>query len=164
MRPTFEYYPLSMDEFIKKFMLNEIYSLGPFKGGYATVMSVEKAFNCGILNTSPRMYKALTGCKKREVYVFLQSNNSMVQVLTYGDVMPEINKILNCKYKSICLNAGIIASDTAFDLPLLAILETGKDKVMRWMVGVLSRNPVTGGCILHEYRMTKEETIDGGDL
>lgn len=156
MRPTFEYHSLIWREFIKKCMLNEVYSLGTFEGGYGTIMSVEKAFNCGILNTSPRMYKALTGCKKREVYVFLQSNSSMVQVLTYGDVMPDINKLLDCKYKSVCLNAGIRASDTAFDLPLLAIFETGKDKVMRWMVGVLSRNPVTGGCILHEYRMTKE--------
>lgn len=164
MRPTFEYHSLIWGEFIKKCMLNEIYSLGKFEGGYGTIMRVENAFNFGILNMRPRMYKALTGCKKREVYVFLQSNRSMVQVLTYGDVMPEINKLLNCKYKSVCLNAGIIASDTAFDLPLLAILETGKDKVMRWMVGVLSRNPVTGGCILHEYRMTKEETIDGGNL
>ena len=164
MRPTFEYYPLSMGEFTKKCMLNDIYCLGKFKGGYGTIMSLEKAFNCGILNMCPRMYKALTGCKKREVYVFLQSNNSMVQVLTYGDVIPGINNLLNCKYKSVCLNAGIRASDTAFDLPLLAVLETGKDKVMRWMVGVLSRNPVTGGCILHEYRITKEETIDGRDL
>ena len=139
-------------------------ALGPFKGGYATVMSVEKALKCGIIKMQTRMYKALTGCKKREVYVFIQSNSSMVQVLTYGDLMPEINKLLNCKYKSVCLNAGIRASDTAFDLPLLAICETGKDKVIRWMIGVLSRNPVTGGCILHEYRMKKEDTIDGGDL
>lgn len=164
MRPTFEYHSLICGEFLKKCMLNEIYSLRQFEGGYGTVMSVENAFNCGILNTSPRMYKALTGCKKREFYVFLKSNNSIVEVLTYGDVMPEINKVLNCKYKSVCLNAGIRASDTAFDLPLLAILETGKDKVMRWMVGVLSRNPVTGGCILHEYRITNEETIDGVDI
>ena len=121
MRPTFEYYPLSMGEFTKKCMLNDIYCLGQFKGGYGTIMSLEKAFNCGILNMCPRMYKALTGCKKREVYVFLQSNNSMVQVLTYGDVIPEINKLLNFPYKSVCLNAGIRASDTAFDLPLLAI-------------------------------------------
>ena len=164
MRPTFEYSPISMGEFTKKCMLNDIYLLGTFKGGYCTIMSLEKAFNCGIINMSPRMYKALTGCKKREVYAFLQSNNSMVQVVTYGDVIPVIEKLLNCLYKNVCLNAGIRASDTAFDLPLLAICETGKDKVMRWMVGVLSRNPVTGGCILHEYRMTKEETIDGGDL
>lgn len=164
MRPTFEYYPMNMKEFQNIFMLNEMFALGPFKDGYATVMSVEKALKCGIINMQPRMYKALTGCKKREVYVFIQSNSSMVQVLTYGDVMPEINKLLNCQYKRICLNAGIRASDTAFDLPLLAICETGKDKVIRWMIGVLSRNPVTGGCILNEYRLTKEEKIDGGDL
>ena len=164
MRPTFEYTPLNMGQFKNICELNEMCALGPFKSGYATVMSVEKALKCGIINMRPRMYKALTGCKRREVYVFLQSNSSMVQVITYGDVMPEINKLLNCKYKSVCLNAGIRASDTAFDLPLLAIFETGKDKLMRWMVGVLSRNPVTGGCILHEYRMTKEEKIDGGDL
>ena len=164
MRPTFEYYPMNMEEFQNICMLNEMCALGPFKGGYATVMSVEKALKCGIIKMQTRMYKVLTGCKKREVYVFIQSNSSMVQVLTYGDLMPEINKLLNCKYKSVCLNAGIRASDTAFDLPLLAICETGKDKVIRWMIGVLSRNPVTGGCILHEYRMKKEDTIDGGDL
>ena len=164
MRPTFEYYPLNMGEFTKKCMLNDIYCLGKFNGVYGTIMSVEKALKCGIINMQPRMYKALTGCKKRDVYFFLQSNNSMVQVLTYGDVIPEINQLLNCLYKNVCLNAGIRASDTTFDLPLLAICETGKDKVMRWMVGVLSRNPVTGGCILHEYRIKKEETIDGGDL
>lgn len=164
MRTTFEYHSLICGEFIKKCMLNDIYFLGKFNGVYSAIMSLEKALKYGIINMQPRMYKALTGCKKREVYVFLQSNNSMVQVLTYGDVMPEINKLLNCKYKSVCLNAGIRSSDTAFDLPLLAIFEKGKDKVMRWMIGVLSRNPVTGGCILHEYRMTKEETIDGGDL
>lgn len=161
MRPTFEYSPISIGEFRKKCMLNDIYCLGQFKGGYGTIMSFEKAFNCGIINTSHRMYKALTGCKKREVYVFLQSNNSMVHVLTYGDVIPGINNMLNCKYKGVCLNAGIRASDTAFDLPLLAILETGKDKVIRWMIGVLSRNPVTGGCILHEYKMTLEDMADG---
>ena len=164
MRPTFEYYSLNMEEFKNICMLNEMCDIGPFKDRYATVMSVEKALKCGIINMQPRMYKALTGCKKREVFVLLQCDGSMVQVLTYGDVMPEINKLLNCKYKSVCLNAGIRASDTAFDLPLLAILDTGKDKVMRWMVGVLSRNPVTGGCILHEYRLTKEEKIDGGNL
>ena len=164
MRPTFEYYPLSMGEFIKSNILDDTYILKLCKGGNAAVIRIEQAVNVGILNMRPRMYKALTGCKKREIYAFLKSNNSMVQVLTYGDVMPEINGILNCKYKSVCLNAGIRASDTAFDLPLLAIFETGKDKVMRWMVGILSRNPVTGGCILHEYRITKEETIDGGDL
>ena len=164
MRPTFEYYSLNMEEFQNICMLNEMCDIGPFKDRYATVMSVEKALKCGIINMQPRMYKALTGCKKREVFVLLQCDGSMVQVLTYGDVMPEINKLLNCKYKSECLNAGIRASDTAFDLPLLAILDTGKDKVMRWMVGVLSRNPVTGGCILHEYRLTKEEKIDGGNL
>lgn len=164
MRPTFEYYTMNMGEFKNICTLNEMCALGPFKGGYATVMSVEKALKCGIINMQPRMYKALTGCKKREVYVFLQSNNSMVQVITYGDVIPVINKLLNCKYKSVCLNAGIRASDTTFDLPILAICETGKDKVIRWMIGVLSRNPVTGGCILHEYQMKKEETIDGGDL
>ena len=164
MRPTFEYYPLSMGEFIKNCGLDDTYIMRLCKVGNCAVIRVESALKQGILNMRPRMYKALTGCKKREVYVFLQSNNSMVQVLTYGDVMPEINKLLNCKYKSVCINAGIRASDTTFDLPLLAICETGKDKVMRWMVGVLSRNPVTGGCILHEYRMTKEDTIDGGDL
>ena len=164
MRPTFEYYPLNMGKFQNICMLNEMAALGPFKGGYATVMSVEKAIKCGIINMQPRMYKALTGCKKREVFVLLQCDGSRVQVITYGDMMPEINEILNCKYKRVCLNAGIRASDTAFDLPLLAICETGKDKVMRWMIGVLSRNPVTGGCILHEYRITKEETIDGGYL
>lgn len=164
MRPTFEYYTMNMGEFIKNFGLNGTCILRLCKGENCAVMRVESAVRNGIINTSPRMYKALTGCKKREVYVFLQSNSSMVQVVTYGDVMPEINKLLNCKYKSVCLDAGIRASDTAFDLPLLAIFEKGKDKVMRWMVGVLSRNPVTGGCILHEYRMTKEETIDGGDL
>lgn len=164
MRPTFEYYPINMEEFTKKCMLNDIYCLGQFNGGYGTIMSLEKASKCGIINMKPRMYKALTGCKKREVYVFLQSNRSMVQVLTYGDVIPGINKLLNFLYKNVSLNAGIRASDTTFDLPLLSICETGKDKVMRWMIGVLSRNPVTGGCILHEYRITKEETIDGGDL
>ena len=164
MRPTFEYYPMNMKEFQNIFMLNEMFALGPFKDGYATVMSVEKALKCGIINMQPRMYKALTGCKKREVFVLLQCDGSMVQVLTYGDVMPEINKLLNCQYKRICLNAGIRASDTAFDLPLLAICETGKDKVIRWMIGVLSRNPVTGCCILNEYRLTKEEKIDVGDL
>ena len=97
MRPTFEYYPMNMKEFQNIFMLNEMFALGPFKDGYATVMSVEKALKCGIINMQPRMYKALTGCKKREVYVFIQSNSSMVQVLTYGDLMPEINKLLNCK-------------------------------------------------------------------
>ena len=164
MRLTFEYYPISMGEFTKKCMLNDIYCLGQFNGVYGTIMSLEKASKCGIINMKPRMYKALTGCKNREIYVFLQSNNSMVQVLTYGDVIPGINKLHNFPYKSVCLNAGIRASETAFDLPLLAILEKGKDKVLRWMVGVLSRNPVTGGCILHEYRITKEETIDGRDL
>lgn len=156
MRPTFEYYPMNMGEFIKSNILDDTYILKLCKGGNAAVIRIEQAVNLGILNMSPRMYKALTGCKKREVYVFLQSNSSIVQVLTYGDVMPEINKLINCKYKSVCLNAGIRASDTAFDLPLLAILETGKDKVIRWMIGVLSRNPVTGGCILHEYMMTNE--------
>ena len=164
MRPTFEYYPLNMEEFIKNCGLDDTFILRLCKVGNCAVMRVESAVKQGILNMNPRMYKALTWCKKREVYVFIQSNSSMVQVLTYGDLMPEINKLLNCKYKSVCLNAWIRASDTAFDLPLLAILETGKDKVMRWMVGVLSRNPVTGGCILHEYRMKKEDTIDGGDL
>lgn len=164
MRPTFEYYPLSMNEFKKNCGLDDTYILRLCKGGNCAVMRVESAVKQGILNMRPRMYKALTECKKREIYVFLQYHNSMVQVLTYGDVIPEINKILNCKYKSICLNAGIRASDTAFDLPLLLIFETGKDKVMRWMVGVLSRNPVTGGCILHEYRMTEEDTIDGWNL
>ena len=164
MRPTFEYYPLNMGEFIKSNILDDTYILKLFKGVNAAVIRIEQAVNVGILNMRPRMYKALTGCKKREVYVFLRSNGSMVQVLTYGDLMPEINKLLNCKHKSVCLNAGIRASDTAFDLPLLAICETGKDKVILWMIGVLSRNPVTGGCILHEYRMTKEETRDGWDL
>lgn len=164
MRPTFEYYPLNMGEFIKICGLDDICILKLCKGGNGAVMRVESAVKQGILNMRPRMYKALTGCKKREVYVFLQSNSSMVQVLTYGDVMPDINKLLNCQYKSVCLNAGIRASDTAFDLPLLAIFEMGKDKVLRWMVGVLSRNPVTGGCILHEYQMTKEEPVHGGDL
>ena len=164
MRPTFEYYSLNMEEFQNICMLNEMCDIGPFKDRYATVMSVEKALKCGIINMQPRMYKALTGCKKREVFVLLQCDGSMVQVLTYGDVMPEINKLLNCKYKSVCLNAGIRASENAFDLPMLAILETGKDKVMRCMVGVLSRNPVDGGCILHEYRLTKEEKIDGGNI
>lgn len=164
MRPTFEYYSLSMGKFIKNCGLDDTYILRLCKVGNCAVMRVESAVKQGILNMNPRMYKALTGCKKREVYVFIQSNSSMVQVLTYGDLMPEINKLLNCKYKSVCLNAGIRASEKAFDLPLLAILETGKDKVMRCMVGVLSRNPVDGGCILHEYRLTKEEKIDGGDL
>ena len=164
MRKTFEYYSLNMGEFIKNCGLDDTYIMRLCKVGNCAVMRVESAVKQGILNMNPRMYKALTGCKKREVYVFLQSNSSMVQVLTYGDLMPEINKLLNCKYKSVCLNAGIRASDTAFDLPLLAICETGKDKVIRWMIGVLSRNPVTGGCILHEYRMTKEEKIYGGDL
>ena len=145
-------------------MLNEMCALGTFKGGYATVMSVEKALKCGIINMHPRMYKALTGCKKREVFVLIQCYVSRVQIITYGDMMPEIKEILNCKYKSVCLNAGIRESDTAFDLPLLAICETGKDKVMHWMVGVLSRNPVTGGCILHEYQMTREDVTDGRDL
>lgn len=164
MRPTFEYYPLSMWEFQNTCSLNEMCALGPFKGGYATVMSVEKALKCGIINMQNRMYKALTGCKKREVFVLLQCDGSMVQVITYGDMMPEINNLLNNKYKSICLNAGIRKTDTAFDLPLLAICETGKDKVMHWMVGVLSRNPVTGGCILHEYQMAREDLTDGRDL
>lgn len=164
MRPTFEYYPLNMGEFQNICNLDEMCALVPFKGGYANVMSVEKALKCGIINMQPRMYKALTGCKKREVFVLLQCDGSRVQIITYGDMMLEINEILKCKYKSVCLNAGIRASDTAFDLPLLAICETGKDKVMRWMVGVLSRNPVTGGCILHEYQMTREDIIDGRDL
>lgn len=164
MRPTFEYYPLSMGEFIKSNILDDTYILKLCKGGNVAVIRIEQAVNVGILNMRTRMYKALTGCKKREVFVLLQCDGSKVQVITYGDMMPEINEILNCKYKSVCLNAGIRASDTTFDLPLLAILETGKDKVMRWMVGVLSRNPVTGGCILNEYRMTKEDTIDGGNL
>lgn len=164
MRPTFEYYTMNMGEFQNICILNETCAIGPFKGGYATVMSVEKALKCGIINMHHRMYKALTGCKKREVFVLLQCDGSRVQVITYGDMMPEINELINCKYKSVCLNAGIRASDTAFDLPLLAICETGKDKVIRCMIGVLSRNPVNGGCILHEYRITKEETIDGGDL
>lgn len=164
MRPTFEYYPITIGKFQNICMLNEMCALGQFKGGYATVMRVEKALKCGIINMNHRMYKALTGCKKREVFVLLQCDVSSVQVITYGDMMQEIKEILNCKYKSVCLNAGIRASDTTFDLPLLAICEKGKDKVARWMIGVLSRNPVTGGCILHEYRMTKEETIDGGDL
>lgn len=161
MRPTFEYYPLNMGEFIKNCGLDDTCILRLCKGGNCAVMRVESAVKQGILNMRPRMYKALTGCKKREIYAFLQSNNSMVQVLTYGDVMPEINRILNFQYKSVCLNAGIRASDTAFDLPLLAICETGKDKVIRWMIGVLSRNPVTGGCILHEYKMTLEDMADG---
>lgn len=164
MRPTFEYYPMNIREFIKNCGLDDTFILRLRKVGNCAVMRVEIAVKNGIINMRPRMYKALTECKKREVYVFLQSKSSMVQVLTYGDVMPEINKLLNCKYKSICLNAGIRASDTAFDLPLLAILETCKDKVMRWMFGVMSRNPFTGGCILHEYRMKKEETRDGGNL
>lgn len=164
MRPTFEYYPMAMREFISQNILDDICVLRLCRGGCATILSAEKAVSVGILNMRPRMYKALTGCKKREIYVILQSKSSMVQVLTYGDVMPEINKLLNCKYKSVCLNAGIRASDTAFDLPLLAICETGKDKVIRWMIGVLSRNPVTGGCILHEYQITKEGLIDGSNL
>jgi len=164
MRPTFEYYPISMGEFIKKNSWEDNYILRLYKGGNAYVTSIEKAVHLGILNMRPRMYKALTGCKKREIYVFIQSYGSMVQVLTYGDLMPEINNLLNYQYKSVCLNAGIRASDTAFDLPLLAICETGKDKVMHWMVGVLSRNPVTGGCILHEYKMTTEDMTDGRDL
>lgn len=164
MRQTFEYYPMAMREFISQNIIDDIYILRLCRGGNAVILSVEKAVSVGILNMSPRMYKALTGIKKREIYVCLQSNSSMVQVLTYGDVMPGINKLLNCEYKSVCLNAGIRASDTAFDLPLLAICETGKDKVIRWMIGVLSRNPVTGGCILHEYRIKKEETRDGGNL
>lgn len=153
MRTTFEYYTLNMGEFIKNCGLDDTCILRLFKVGNFSVMRVESAVKHGILNMRPRMYKALTGCNKREVYVFIQSNSSMVQVLTYGDVMPGINNLLNFQYKSVCLNAGIRASDTAFDLPLLAIMETGKDKVMSWMVGVLSRNPVTGGCILHEYKM-----------
>ena len=164
MRPTFEYYSLSMGKFIKNGGLDDTYIVRLCKDGNCAVMRVESAVKHGILNMNPRMYKAFTGCKKREVYVFIQSNSSMVKVITYGDLMPEINKLLNCKYKSVCLNAGIRASENAFDLPMLAILETGKDKVMRCMVGVLSRNPVDGGCILHEYRLTKEEKIDGGDL
>ena len=158
MRQTFEYYPLNIGEFIKSNILDDTYILKLCKGGNAAVIRIEKAVNVGILNMRPRMYKALTGCKKREVYAFLQYNNQLVQVLTYGDVMPGINKLLlNFQYKSVCLNAGIRASDTAFDLPLLAIFETGKDKVIRWMIGVLSRNPVNGGCILHEYEMKKEK-------
>ena len=164
MRPTFEYKQITMWEFQNICMMNEMCSIGQFKGGYATVMSVEKALKCGIINMKPRMYKALTGCKKREVFVLLQCDGSRVQIITYGDMIPEINEILNCKYKSVCLNAGIRASDTSFDLPLLAICETGKDKVMHWMVGVLSRNPVTGGCILHEYKMTREDVTDGRDI
>ena len=161
MRPTFEYYYLSMGKFIKNCGLDDTCILRLCKVGNCAVMRVESAVKQGILNMRPRMYKALTGCKKRDVYVLLQSNSSMVQVLTYGDVMPEINKLLKCKYKSVCLNAGIRASETAFDLPLLAICETGKDKVIRWMIGVLSRNPVTGGCILHEYQITMEDMVDG---
>ena len=164
MRPTFEYNKLHIDEFIKNCGLYNNYDLILCKDKYYALIRTEMAVKSGVINMRPRMYKALTGCKKREVYVFLQSNISMVQVLTYGDVIPGINNLLNCKYKSVCLNAGIRASDTAFDLPLLAVFETGKDKVMRWMIGVLSRNPVTGGCILHEYRITKEDTIDGGNL
>ena len=164
MRPTFEYKQITMWEFIKKNFLDNTYNLELCKGENAAIISIENAVNSGIINMSPRMYKALTGCKKREVYVFLQLYSSRVQVLTYGDVIPEINNLINKKYKSICLNAGIRASETAFDLPLLAICETGKDKVMRWMVGVLSRNPVTGGCILHEYQMTREDVTDGRDL
>ena len=164
MRPTFEYYPLNMWEFQNICNLNEMCALGPFKGGYATIMSVEKAIKCGIINMQPRMYKALTGCKQREVFVFIQCDGSRAQVITYGDMMPEIKEILSCQYKSVCLNAGIRASETAFDLPILAICETGKEKVMQWMVGVLSRNPITGGCILHEYQMTREDVTDGWDL
>ena len=163
MRPTFEYYPISIGEFIKENIFDDTYIPILCNGG-VPVIGIEKAVQLGILNMRPRMYKALTVCKKREVYVFLKYNNSMVQVLTYGDVMPEINQLLNCKYKIVCLNAGIRASDTAFDLPMLAICETGKDKVMHWMVGVLSRNPLTGGCILHEYQMTREDVTDGRDL
>lgn len=164
MISTFEYYPLNMGEFQNICTLNEMCALGPFKGGYAAIMSVEKALKCGIINMQPRMYKALTGCKKREVFVLLQCDGSRVQIITYGDMMPRINKLLNFQYKSVCLNAGIRASETAFDLPLLAICETGKDKVMRWMVGVISRNPLTGGCILHEYKITMEDVTDGRDL
>ena len=155
---------MNRGEFIKYYCLDDTCILRLCKGGNFAVMRVESAVKQGILNMRPRMYKALTGCKKREVYVFLQSNSSMVQVLTYGDVMPGIKKLLNCQYKSVCLNAGIRASDTAFDLPLLAIFETGKDKVMHFMVGLLSRNSVTGGCILHEYKMTMEDVKDGRDL
>ena len=164
MRPTFEYYPIAMREFIKIYRLDETCILRMCKAGNAAVIRVEEAVRLGIINMRHRMYKALTGCKKREIYIFLQSNSSMVQAITYGDVMPEISTLLNSEYRSVCLNAGIRASDTAFDLPLLAICETGKDKVMRWMIGVLSRNPVTGGCLLHEYIMTKEGLINGRDL
>lgn len=155
MRPTFEYYPMNMGEFIKNCGLDDTYIPILCKGG-APVIGIEKAVHLGILNMRPRMYKALTGCKKRNIYVFLKSDESMVQVLTYGDLMPEIKNLINYNYKNVknvCLDAGIRASETAFDLPMLAICETGKDKVMHWMVGVLSRNPVTGGCILHEYQM-----------
>lgn len=156
MIPTFEYYPMNMGEFIKNCGLDDKCILMLSKGENCAIIRVEDAVKQGILNMRPRMYKALTGCKKREIYIFLlKSHNSMVQVLTYGDVMPEINRLLNLKYKSVCLNAGIRASDTSFDLPLMAICDTGKDKVIRWMIGVLSRNPVNGGCILHEYQIKK---------
>lgn len=157
MRTTFEYFPMNMGEFIKNCCLDDTCTLRLCEGENSAVISVEDAVKQGILNMRPRMYKALTGCKKREICILLmKSHNSMVRVITYGDVMPWFNKLLNCQYKSVCLNAGIRASDTAFDLPLLVILETGKDKVLSWMFGVLSRNPVTGGCILHEYKMTKD--------
>ena len=166
MRPTFEYNQLLIDEFVKNCGLYNNYDLIICKDKHYALIRTEMAVKSGVINMRPRMYKALTGCKKREIYLFLHLNNSsIVQVLTYGDLIPNIkNNILNSQYKTVCLNAGIIASDTAFDLPMLAICEKGKDKVMRWMIGILSRNPFTGGCILHEYEIKSEEIIDGWDL